>query len=162
MLNLTIQHVIHLTRDQRYALHDGIDLVVTGISIPVWCLDKTTSEPAREVFCTYYINNSREDEPIVAKDDGYELSLPYREGKSLDISLEDWRELNMKNPDKLERMYNKCVQEISSKNLLDISDGGSAYLNYREHSELEHENRKMQIIHYVTICGIERLNESLC
>jgi len=57
MLNLTIQHFIHLARDQRYALHEGIELVVVGVSIPVWFLDKVTSEPAKEVFCRYYLKN---------------------------------------------------------------------------------------------------------
>lgn len=162
MLNLAIQHVVHLTRSQRYALHDGIDLVVTGMSVPVWYVDKATSEPAREVFCKYYLKNAKADVPVEAKDDGYEITLPYRQGKSLEISNEDWRELQMKNPEKLEHMYDQCVQEVSSKNLLDIIDGGSAYLSYREHSEVMQDDKKLHIIHFIQICDISQLLESLC
>jgi hypothetical protein len=160
MLNLAIQHVIHLTRSQRYALHDGIHLVVTGMSVPVWYMDKATSEPAREVFCKYYLKNTKEDVPIEAKDDGYELTLPFREGKGLEISNEEWRELNLTNPEKLEHMYDQCVQEVSSKNLLDIPDG-CAHLTYREHSEVLHDDKKLHIIHFVQICDVGDLLESL-
>ena len=162
MLNLTIQHVIALTRNQRYALHEGINLVVVGVSVPVWYMNKATSEPAKEVFCKYSITNTKDDTPIMAKGEGYELVLPYREGKSLEITDEQWRELNMKNPDKLERMYANCVQEVSSKNLLDIKDGGCSHLSYREHSKIRHEGKELQIVHFIQICDIERLKESLC
>ena len=162
MLNLTIQHVIPLTRKQRYALHEGINLIVIGVSVPVWYMNKATSEPAKEVFCKYSISNTKEDTPITAKDDGYEMVLPYRPGKKLGLTNEQWRELNMKNPDKLERMYAECVQEVSSVNLLDLEDGGSAFLNYREHSEVRHEGKKLHIVHFVQICDVDRLSENLC
>lgn len=162
MLNLTIQHVIPLTRKQRYALHEGINLVVIGVSSPVWYINKATSEPAKEVFCQYSISNTREDVPITIKEDGYNLVLPYRPGKGLDITNEQWRELHLKNPEKLELMYKQCVQEVSSKSLLDIIDGGAAYLSYREHNEVKHEGRKLQIIHFIQIIDVERLTESLC
>ena len=163
MLNLAIQHVIHLTRNQRYALHDGICLVVTGLSVPVWYLDKDTSEPAREIFCKYYLKNAKEDHAIEVKPDGYELTLPFREGKGLEISDDDWRELKMKNPDKLEHMYEQCLQEVSSKNLLDVTDGGGTYLSYREHNEItQKDGSKLHMVHFVQMYDISQLQESLC
>lgn len=142
-------------------MHAGINLVVTGVSVPVWYMGKATSEPAKEVFCKYWIANTREDRPIAIQDDGYDLVLPYREGKGLDLSDEDYRELLLKNPAKLEHLYAQCVQPVSSQNLLDIGDGGGAYLSYREHSEVRHEGKKLQIVHFVQISDMESLKESL-
>lgn len=161
MLNIAIQHIIHLTKKQRYALHDGIDIVVTGISIPVWHLGKNTSEPAKEVFCNYYLRNSKNDIPLKIKKDGYEITLPYRKGEKLEISNEDWRELNLHNPDKLDLMYQQCKTEISSKNILDKKDGGDTHLKYREHSNAKHKDKIINVSHYVKILDIQELENSL-
>ena len=62
MLSIAIHHNIWLTRDQRYAIHDGAEIVVVGVSIPVWVHNnKVTSEPAKEVFCKYYLKNPKQD-----------------------------------------------------------------------------------------------------
>lgn len=161
MLNLTVQHLIHLSKNQRYALHSGIELVVFGISIPVWHIDNVTSEPAKEVFCKYYLKNTKQDAPIVVRDDGFEIVLPYRQGKGLEITNEEWRELNFKNPEKLELMYQKCVQEVSSKNLLDIKDGGSGHMSYREHNKLKEPERILNVMHFVQIESMDKLENSL-
>jgi len=161
MLSLTIQHLIHLTRDQRYALHTGIEIVVAGISIPVWHMDKTTSEPAREVFCKYYLSNGKDDLPIQIRNDGYEVSIPHREGKKLDITDEQWLDLGMNNPEELEKLYQKCISEVSSKNLLDICDGGCQCLAYREHNKLKQENNPLNVVHFMQIVDMGKLVGSL-
>jgi len=161
MLNLAIQHIIHLTRSQRYAIHEGINLVVTGVSIPVWYMGQATSEPAREVFCQYTLSNTKQETPIVIRPNGYDVVLPFRRGKSLDLSDEDYRELMIKNPNKLEHLYQQCVPEVSSKNLLDLKDGGASHLSYREHSELMHEGKKLQLVHFMQIYDIDRLTDTL-
>lgn len=161
MLSLTVQHLIHLSKKQRYALHSGIELVVFGVSVPVWHIDKVTSEPAKEVFCKYYLKNTKQDAAIVVRDDGFEIVLPYRQGKGLEITDEEWRELKFKNPEKLELMYRKCVQEVSSKNLLDIEDGGSGHMFYREHNKFKESERTLDIIHFVQIEKLDKLVSSL-
>ena len=166
MLNLTIQHFIHLTRTQRYAIHAGTQLVIMGVSIPVWFFNKNTSEPAKEIFCNYYIKTSREEQPICIMRDGYGISLPYRKGQKLlndrgkPLSNVEWRKLNAANPDKLNDLYQKQVNEISSVLLLD-PPAGTKYLSYREHDRAKQDDNELEIIHYVNIMDIEQLTESL-
>ena len=161
MLNLTIQHMIHLTRDQRYAVHEGIELVVPGVSIPIWFMEKATSEPAKEVFCHYYFKNPKEDIPVQIKEDGFEICLPFRPGKELGLTDEQWRELNLRNPEKLELMYKNTPSEVSSKNLLDLKDGGSGHLMYREHNKLKQNNKLLNVMHFIQIGDMQALLDSL-
>lgn len=165
MLNLTIQHFIHLTKPQRYALHKNIQLVVTGVSVPVWFMNKMTSEPAKEVFCKYYLSNSKENRPIRIVSDGYDICLPYRKGKELlnengkPLSDSEWRELNLSNKDKLERLYQNHVAEVSSSQLLD-PPVGIKYMAYREHDKMKQENGELMVIHYVNLLDFDHLLES--
>ncbi len=161
MLNLAVQHMIHLTREQRYALHEGIEIVVTGVSVPVWFMGRVTSEPAKEVFCQYYIKNPKQDTPIAVRTDGYEIAVPYREGRSLELSDEEWRILNRDNPEKLEHLYKQCVQEVSSQNLLDLQDGGSGSMVYREHSKVKQNDKLLNIVHFVHIAAVEELMNTM-
>lgn len=160
MISLTIQHKVYLTKGQRYALHDGYDLLVTGVCLPVWFAKKFTTEPAKEVFCNYYLKNTRKDVPIQLLEDGYEIVLPNREGYRPEISDEKWRELNRKGTIQ-EEYYEKCVPEVSSKNLLDIKDGGSTSLSYREHNKIKKYGAMTKVAHYVNIVDIDNLKKSL-
>lgn len=160
MLRLTICHNIHLTRDERYALHQGEDILVVGTSLPVWTLKNLTTEPGKEVFCHYHLKNPKKEVPIKILEDGYEITIPYREGTKLEISDDEYRRLVMEDKEKLEQLYAQTVKEVSSKNLLDIKDGGSAYLNYRELNKIFVKDREVQIMHYVIIDTIEHLEKS--
>lgn len=162
MLSLTIQHNIHLTRDQRYALHDGIDIVAVGQCVPVWFMEKVTSEPGREVFCNYYLYNTKEDTPIQILEDGFEITLPHRPGESLNMRDDEWRRLNREDPDKLRAMYDNLVKEVSSKNLLDIKDGGGQCLVYREHNKIKKNDSMLNIMHFVQMNDMEHLTGSIC
>lgn len=157
MLSLAIHHNIHLTRDQRYALHAGDVVETIGVSVPVWFMNKLTSEPAKEVFCKYKLKNPKKDVPIRILSTGYEISIPYREGTKLEISDEEWRDLNMNNKEKLEEMYKGLVQEVSSKNLLDIKDGGTGHLVYREHNKVKQGDDVLSIMHFVCMSAMEDL-----
>jgi hypothetical protein len=161
MLSLTIHHNIHLSKAQRDALHAGEDVTVVGVSVPVWYVNKTTTEPAKEVFCHYYLRNPRKEVPIQIMSDGYEIALPYREGETLDISDEEWRKLNMEDPAKLDAMYKALVQEVSSKNLLDVRDGGCGSLRYREHNKIKYNGKLLNVMHFVNMDAMEHLTDSL-
>ncbi len=164
MLSLTIHHNIHLNREQRYALHAGTEIVTVGVSVPVWHLNKITSEPAKEMFCKYYLKNPHQELPIKIVADGYEIVIPYRAGVKLEISNEEWQELRQNNPAKLNELQKKCVREISSKRLLDLSDGGSAYLSYKELNTVALQNsqqKPISIMHHVIFNTYEGLIESL-
>jgi hypothetical protein len=162
MLNLTVNHHIFLNRDQRYALHAGQSIEVTGISVPVWFVRKKTNEPAKEVFCRYYIYNMDEHEvPIQIVKDGYKIYMPHREGTKITLSDKEWWDLKRKEPDKMEAYYDQIVAEVSSKNLLDIKDGGSGCMFYREHNKFKKNDEYVNITHYVCIETIEDLMGSL-
>lgn len=161
MLSLTIHHNIHLTKEQRYALHEGQEISVIGVSVPVWYMKQVTSEPAKEVFCRYFLKNPKTDIPIQILEDGYEISIPYREGTKLEISDEEWRELFFKDPAKLEALYKTQLSEVSSKNLLDVKDGGIGSMAYREHNKVQRGSQLLNIMHYVNIDSMESLVEGL-
>ena len=161
MLSLTIQHNIHLTREQRYALHEGIDIVTIGGSVPVWFMEKRTSEPGKEVFCNYYLRNTKEDTSIQILENGYEITLPYRPGQKLEMSNDEWRRLNREDPDKLRTMYDNLIHEVSSKNLLDIGDGGGECLAYREHNKVKKDNSMLNIMHFIQLHDMEHLLGSI-
>lgn len=157
MLQLIIHHNVCLSRHQRYALHAGEDIKIVGVSVPVWQHDKLTSEPAKEVFCNYYLKNPKTEVPAKILEDGYEISIPYREGIGLNITNEEWFELLKHNPNKLDAMYQQTIQEISSKNLLDLKDGGCGFLNYRESNKIKREKDYLSIVHYVCLSSLEEL-----
>lgn len=161
MLRLNIYHNIHLTKEQRYDLHAGKDMKVTGVSVPVWFLGTATSEPAQEVFCNYYLKNPKKEIPIKILNDGYEINLPYRPSSMPEISDEEWRDLNLNNPKKLNKIYESYKKEVSSKNLLDICDRGSKFLNYRELNKIFIKEKELNIMHHITIGDIEELKKSL-
>jgi hypothetical protein len=162
MLSLAIHHNVWLTRDQRYAIHNGIELVVIGVSIPVWVSEKRmTSEPAKEIFCKYFIKNPKFDAPIQIVNDGYEITLPNREGTLPNLTDEDWRYLNMNDPSKLTAMYDKCQKASNSKNLLDLCDGGSKNLSFREHNKGKIGNEPVNFIHFVNIEDIDLLKSTM-
>jgi hypothetical protein len=92
---------------------------------------------------------------------GYEITLPNRPGQHLSISNEDWRHLSWKEPDKLRAMYQSLDTEVSSKNLLDLKDGGSSNLSYREHNKTHKEDETLNVMHFVHIGSMESLIESI-
>lgn len=162
MLSMAVNHNIWLTRDQRYALHEGIEIVVVGVSVPVWVHNnKVTSEPAKEVFCKYVLKNPKFDAPIQLVSDGYEITMPNREGTLPSLTDEEWRNLHFNDPEKLESYYEKCQRAVNSKNLLDIKDGGSKYLSFREHNKIKSNDEFVNFIHFVSIMDIEELTKNL-
>jgi hypothetical protein len=162
MLSLTIQHNVHLTKQQRYDLHAGKNVETIGYSVPVWYLNKTTSEPGKEFFCRYVLKNPKEELPIRILEDGYEITIPYREGSKLDLSDEEWRILNETNPMKLQEMYRDLIPEVSSQRLLDLKDGGNGgTLVYREQNKVSRNDETLNVMHYVCIEPIESLISSL-
>jgi hypothetical protein len=159
MLSLAIHHNVYLTNEQRYALHRGEEVTTVGVSVPVWYANGVTSEPAREVFCNYVLKNPRQEIPVRILDEGYEIALPYREGTKLAISNEEWKQLLRENPTKLESLYSELVEEVSSKNLLDIRDGGSEHLSYRELNKIQRGEQVLRVMHFISIDRIEKLSQ---
>lgn len=81
---LFVTHNIFLTEEEASKVADGHAVSTTGHCVPVWVDAKTgnTTEPAKEVFCQYIVNNSSESERevrVVPKK-GYEIFIPKRSG----------------------------------------------------------------------------------
>ena len=159
-LTLTFTHMIYLTRDQRYDLFNLQDQEVVGTCISVWNKDNISTEPAKEIFCRYIIKNLNENRPkITIYDDGFVITLPKKIGKSRKrLSNEDWRNLTEEEKD---RYYHTGGITIAPINLLDIKDGGSESLCYRETEYLEEGEQKLKITHFVEIQDINVLQSSL-
>jgi hypothetical protein len=159
MLNLTIHHKIYLIKEQRYDLYHGIDVVVTGISIPVWFSKKLIIEPVHEIFCKYHLKNNEKNIPIQINNDGYKITIPNREAFIPNISNEYWRKLNREGIVH-QKFYSKFISEVSAKKLLDIQDGGSKSLCYREHNQIKKNLRWINVAHYVNIKDISEFENS--
>jgi hypothetical protein len=82
--------------------------------------------------------NEEENKNISQTKDGYWINLPQE--KNLDKSV---------------------LEKISSKNLLDIQDGGIEELSFRQYNTISYQNKKFNIIHFVEIKPIEFLTNSL-
>lgn len=130
MLRLTVSHYIYLSRDQRYALHNGESLEIVGISVPVWFMKGNTSEPAKEVFCKYKITNQPGNRIINLTEDGYCVNLPQKVLK--ENSSEE---------------ANQAVNLRMSEKLLDIKDGGSERFEFRQYNNLDKLHGDGLIVH---------------
>lgn len=160
MLTLTIHHNIFLTKEQRYELVRGQDIVTVGVSVPVWFVEGFSSEPAKEIFCKYLLSNIQQDIPIQIREDGYEIVIPYRSSiyARKAISDEEWRRYSEK---ERRDYYATWKASIHPGNLLDPSDGGTACITYREHNKADTDGKKFSIVHFVNIDDISQLEESI-
>jgi hypothetical protein len=159
-LTLTVHHTIHLTREQRYALHAGNDVEAVGVSLPVWCDKDLTSEPGKEVFCKYVLKNTKKEIPIKTTPHGYEIVIPAKNMKppKEEISnAEFWKMTE----EELAAHYKERGPQASSKNLLDHKDGGSLSLCYREHNKIKFNKTMLNVVHFVNIEDMDRLLGSL-
>jgi hypothetical protein len=147
MATLTIAHYLYLNKEQRYKLHAGETLEVVGISIPVWFHKGNTSEPAKELFCRYKLTNRPKSKTIMPTEEGYCINLPQK--------LESDKEEN--------EVYDAVNSQIGhSEMLLDIKDGGSEYLEFRQYNKVEQENHSFNVVHFVEIKPNEILEDTMC
>lgn len=166
-LALFITHHIFLSKKQIEDLYNNNSIETIGHSVPVWVDAKTgeTTEPAKEIFCNYKINNTKEYEKNVEiiRRKGYELFLP---------QLNTWQPPEKIEFDKLSQMtseerieYNKKRDLWWKKNPkpLTIEDlVKSGYLRF-EVKVLKQSIDKYQcaVQHVIEIKTIEDLESSL-
>jgi hypothetical protein len=138
-LTLTISHNVFLTKEERYKLFAGETLDLVGISVPIWYYDGQTSEPGNEVFCKYTLTPSDDKIYVNYKKDGYEIFLPRTA-----YSPED----DKKNP-------------ITLKNILDVPDGGIAWIAFRQFGKIKKNRKDINMVHFVEIKRIEELEATM-
>lgn len=147
MATLTISHYIYLTRDERYKLHSGEALEVVGVSIPVWFHKGNTSEPAKELFCKYKLTNENMNKAIVPNDEGYTINIP----QELEFENEVPQEVK-------EAITEKMGTSIK---LLDVEDGGSEWLEFKQFNKVKHQDKSFNIVHFVEIKPKEILEDTM-
>ena len=159
---LSLAHYIYLTRDQRYALHEGERLDVVGVTLPVWFYRGDTSEPAVEVFGQYIIDNKQDEDCIIYTiPTGYQFNLPQlpQDYQKAELSDERWRAMSFQERN---NWYEENKSPLNSKCLLDPVDGGGAYLHWTQHNKRVKGNRVLAIKNYVEIKDMSKLEDSLC
>lgn len=140
MATLTISHYVYLTKEQRYALHAGQEVEVVGVSVPVWFQKGTTSEPARELFCKYKLTNEKVNKVISQMEEGYVINLPQKTEATTDETP---------------------ISSGQSDRLLDITDKGAEFLDFRQYNKVRQEHREFNVVHFVEIKRLETLMETL-
>ena len=167
-MQLIASHSIHLTREQRYQIHEGKTIETIGVCIPIWLMDNLPTDPAKEVFCKYEISYNGKNEPIQIINNGFKTLLPHRAktGDRDSLTNEDWLKMSEK---ELDIWYEYNQPEVNSSVMLDYNEGGCQGLIYRESSKLVFdipvnnnvEKRIVEVKHFISISEIENLLNSL-
>lgn len=150
---LSISHNIFLTPEQRMSWFNGQNIHVIGVSCPIWHDEKTTSEPANEVFSIYTLLNSEENIFIRDVDNGYEITVPKEPAEAPPYNVFDKMTTD-------EKMHWQSQQTTTIKNILDIKDGGIEWLAFRQFNKTRHSDG-LNIVHYVEIKDISELIDTL-
>lgn len=156
MLILTISHHLYLTREERYALHEGKKIKVIGVNIPVWADQGLTSEPAQEVFCLYDLHPNGNEKLVSPTKEGYRIILPPKKNHMIATkpSDEEWRSMSKEIQ---ESWYEKNVAPLSSQDLLDLEDGGSGSMKFRYKTNM----KETTTFHFLDLKRIEVLKETM-
>lgn len=137
ILTLAISHNIHLTAEQRRDLAGGESIVARGVSLPVWYSKGKTSEPGREVICTYQIHNFVEAATqVVFNLDGYEFNLP---------------QLGEDPPD----------NAVHGGQLLDVKYGGLGKIKFAVSTQARMNGVPTIIYHTILISDLDELRNTL-
>lgn len=134
MASLIISHSVFLTKEERYKIHENKEIKVVGVTTPVWFEKGTTSEPAKEIFCNYYLTNDPEQKVIVPLEDGYLINLPQN---------------------------NEDTEIPNSKLLLNEEDGGIMNLMFKQVSLITYYDKEFNVVHFVDIKDKDVFLESL-
>lgn len=157
-ITLSIAHNLYLTREQRYDWHQGKELTVIGVSVPVWFHGGVTSEPAAEVFSKYKLY-AGDHIFITHNKEGYEITIPPEPLAVPQFPPDDiWNKLSK---EEQEKWHNENEHQPSVKSLLDVKDGGSAWLAFRQYNKVKKNKKFLHVIHFVEIKDMEVLIETL-
>ncbi len=159
MTTLALSHNLFLTKAERYAWHVGQLVEVIGVCIPVWFFKGISSEPAVEVFCKYKLINAPEGIFVKHVEDGFEITVQQKPAKEfVPMPDEEWKTLT---DEQKEEWYEKNEPDPSLRNLLDVPDGGSKYLAFRQHSKVRKNKKILNVVHYVEIKDMDDLLQTL-
>ena len=153
MLTLAIAHNIFLNKGEIEALINRESVECLGASVPVWFLRGNTSEPAKEIFCKYKLTNIADDYPVTILAKGYQINLPqviFQIGKP-----ENWSKMSQEEKSVWRTTH---PLQISADDLADL---GNDMLNFKKYSKITENNKRLNIIHAISVGTIELLEKSL-
>lgn len=165
-LALFITHHVFLTDDEVSAVTSGGSVSCLGHCVPVWVDAKTgrTTEPAKEVFCSYEVSVGEGGPGTVETSGrtGYGVRLPVASGWSppeeIDFeAMSSWTE-----EARSEFLANRQAWWFNNPRPADASDLKNGYLrfDFKEH-DLKVGRRKYSLQHVVEVASLRRLNDSL-
>jgi hypothetical protein len=147
MPTLVIAHNIFLTREERYNLQKGEPLEVVGVNVPVWLHKKVSSDIPQEVFCKYRLYNEGKNKAIVVTSNGYTITIPKEK------------------PKEVENVPPAILEGLGIREggtcLLDIKDGGSEWMEFKQYNKMIQKDKTFYIAHFVEIKPIEVLMETM-
>lgn len=77
---VVVTHNIFLTKDQMsFLANDWYAFDTEGVNTPIWMRGDTTSEPGKEIFCKYRIENLEETLKIKVGQKSYLINIPFQE-----------------------------------------------------------------------------------
>lgn len=157
MLTLTILHNIYLSKEQRYSLATGNTIEIIGISVPVWFYQGSTSEPAREIYCKYTLENNKDKKSgVFFNKDGYKINIPQFPKNYKIPKLKD----KLMAMNKYEEWYKNNIP-VSGKDMLDLEDGGIKYMEFREYGKFIYGVDVIGLMHTIEIKPVESLIKTL-
>lgn len=165
-LALFITHHVFLTDDQIASVVSGETVSCLGHCVPVWVDAKTgrTTEPAKEVFCSYEVAVGGGGPGTVkaSNHSGYKVMLPLASDWSPPEEI-DFEEMSSWTAEaRGEFLAKREAWWFNNPKPPDANDLSAGYLrfDFKEH-DLKVGRRKYSLQHVVEVASVTRLTDSL-
>lgn len=144
---LFLNHLIFLTREQRYDLYSGAKLKVLGTCIEVTNInnDKEYKLP-KEIFLEYEIDTEQAEDKIQIAGSYYKIHIPIK------YMISDIEENKKLTEDSYDTVY--------SEDILDLDDGGREEYFFRFRKIYVIQNKRVISVHSVEIRDISVFENS--
>ena len=162
---LFVTHSLFMTEEQIAKIASGEGVELTGHCVPVWVDAKTgrTTEPAKEIFCSYLVHNSSAEERDIRllPKKGYEIFLPNSSKWSPPPPM-DYEKISLWSSEDRQAL----VREIdkwwfSNPRPMDLSDLARGYLRFDIRKTNKIRSKTYPEQHVVEIALWDRLFKSL-
>jgi len=164
-LGLFITHHLFLTDEQIEDVVSGRGASCVGHCVPVWMDAKTgrTTEPAREVFCSYKVFNSTDKINAVESTGrrGYSIWLPRSDGWSPPEAIDFGALAGMDKDQRARFLEDRDRWWFNNPRPMDADDLSRGYLRFEiKIRDLKVGRRKYSAQHIVEMSSMDRLLES--
>ena len=163
---LFVTHSVFLTEEQIEKVVSGEGVESIGHCVPVWVDAKTgrTTEPAKEIFCLYLVNNSSDNErdvKLLPRKKGYEIFIPNSSKWSPPPPV-DYEKISVwSSEDRMALMSEMDKWWFSNPKPMDASNLSRGYLRFDTRKTNKMGKKTYSEQHVVEISSWGRLFESL-